>query len=377
MRELEGRVLLAAVTTSTALGFMLIGYDIGVLGGLVMNDSFRRSFNYPSAALLGAIVAALEIGCFVGSLTTIAFGEHLGRKSSTSLAASVMFVGAILQSASQGSATMIASRIISGVGLGVINSTVPVLQAEFSPKANRGLFVCIQLTVLNLGTMLAYWVDFGFSKNDSLGSAQWRIPLALQLVLIIPLFLLSFFVIPESPRWLAYHARTDEAKDVLRRLYTAPPTSDEPPEADMMFNEIINTVNYDKQFGTGQWTDILHLLRQDDAFKSRQRLVIACTIQAFQQLGGVNSIVYYASFLFSGVGFSTSQSNLLSGGLFTWFFIVSFIPWFLIDTVGRRRLLLICVPLMSVVLCVQAGFVRQASFHFKSSCLFSLSEYPG
>ncbi|KDN43154.1 hypothetical protein RSAG8_06307, partial [Rhizoctonia solani AG-8 WAC10335] len=56
MRTLEGRALLAAVTTLTALGFMLVGYDIGVLGGLIENESFKRSFNYPSPALLGTIV---------------------------------------------------------------------------------------------------------------------------------------------------------------------------------------------------------------------------------------------------------------------------------------------------------------------------------
>ncbi|CUA76557.1 Sugar transporter STL1 [Saccharomyces cerevisiae S288c] [Rhizoctonia solani] len=360
VRALEGQALLTMVTTLTASGFMLIGYDVGVLGGLIENESFKRSFNYPSPALLGTIVAVLEIGCFLGSLLTVAFGEQVGRRGCTSMGAIAMLVGTIFQTASQSSTMMIISRVISGIGLGIINSTVPVLQAEFSPKAARGFYVCIQLTVLNLGIMLAYWVDFVFSSHHSFSSAQWRIPLALQLVFIIPMFLISWLIIPESPRWLAAHGRTDEAKAILRRLYNAPPVNDQPPEADMMFNAIMDTVNFDKQFGSENWKDVIRLFYHDDMIKSRRRLLIACTIQAFQQLGGVNSIVYYASFLFVRIGFSVPQSNLLSGGLFTWFFVASFIPWVLIDTIGRRKLLLACVPLMSIVFYMQAGFIYQS-----------------
>lgn len=81
---------------------------------------------------------------------------------------------------------------------------------------------------------------------------------------------------------------------------------------------------------------------------------------SFQQLGGINAIIYYAVFLFSNsLGLSSSLASLLSGLLFTWFFIASFIPWFLIDTLGRRPLLIGSVALMAGIFAVMTGLVHQ------------------
>ncbi|KAG8696202.1 hypothetical protein FRC09_008664 [Ceratobasidium sp. 395] len=294
MSQLRGTLLLAAYTTLTALGFLLVGYDIGVLGGVIVSRSFRESFNHPSASLLGTIVASFEIGALFGSISAVIFGEQLGRTRSTTVGALVVLVGAVFQAASQNVRMLIVARVVCGLGVGIVNSTVPVLQAEISPKATRGLFVCIQLTVLNLGTMLAYWVGYGFTSSKQItGSAQWRIPLALQIVFVIPLLALSHFVVPESPRWLAAHGRIPEAREVLEQLHYDSATA-EPgagggdAEVDSIITSITDTVKFDEQFGSGRWADIWRLLGREDTVKSRKRLLIACAIQAFQQLGGIN-----------------------------------------------------------------------------------------
>jgi MFS family permease len=89
--------------------------------------------------MVGLIVAIYEVGCFFGSVLTAIVGEQLGRRKSIGGGVIIMIIGALLQATSYSRAQMIVARIVAGVGMGAINSTVPVLQAEFSPKATRGI----------------------------------------------------------------------------------------------------------------------------------------------------------------------------------------------------------------------------------------------
>lgn len=261
----------------------------------------------------------------------------------------VMIIGAVLQATSYSRAQMIVARIVSGVGMGAINSTVPVLQAEFSPKATRGIFVCAQLSTLNFGIFFVYWIDYAFSTHTA--SFAWRIPTILQCMFLVPM-LFILYIIPESPRWLAAHDRPDECLAVLQRLRGA---QDEV-AVQRLHGEILQTVAYEASIGAGSWKDLL----KNDHIKSQRRLLIACGIQAFQQLGGINAIIYYSGTLFEkSIGFDSHMSSLMSGYLQTWFFVASFIPWFLIDRIGRRPLLLSMISVMAAVMAVQAALIFQ------------------
>lgn len=110
-----------------------------------------------------------------------------------------MVIGAVLQATAYGTAHMIVARIVSGVGMGFINSTVPVMQAEFSPKATRGIYVCAQLSTLNFGIMMVYWIDYAFEKVAGGPSYAWRVPVILQCVFLVPM-LFILWIIPETPR---------------------------------------------------------------------------------------------------------------------------------------------------------------------------------
>ncbi|KAF4454546.1 sugar transporter stl1 [Fusarium albosuccineum] len=321
--ELQGQSLILTVSVLTSLGFMLIGYDNGLMGGLVNTSAFQDTFDSPNSDMI--------VGCFFGAVFAAIWGEKLGRRRSVLVGCVVMIIGAVLQAASYTRAMMIVGRIVSGLGLGTVNSTIPVMQAEFSPKSSRGIYVCAQLSTLNFGIFLVYWIDYALSSHQ--GSYAWRVPVILQCV---P----SLVIIVSWPSF--------------RKPLVG--TSEDDPEVQRLHSIITQTVAYETSIGSGSWKDLL----KEDSIKSRKRLLLACGIQSFQQLGGINAIIYYSSTLFQkSIGFDPRMSALMSGFLQTWFFVASFIPWFLIDRIGRKPLLLSMISVMAAAMAVQAGLIFQ------------------
>ncbi|KAG5975975.1 hypothetical protein E4U55_007518 [Claviceps digitariae] len=348
---LQGRALLLTVTTLTSLGFMLIGYDNGLMGGLVDSPAFLQTFNHPSATMIGVIVAIFEVGCFFGSILSAVFGERLGRRWTIGHGCCIAVVGVVLQASSSSRAQMIVARVVSGMGLGIVNSTVPVLQAEFSPKATRGVFVCAQLSTLNFGIFLVYWIDYAFASHS--GDYAWRIPVVLQCVCLV-LMLLLLMLIPETPRWLASHDRADECVRVLARMQGLGLDHDNA-EVQRQHALIMQAVASEAS-QSSPWRDLL----VNDGVQSRTRFLMACAIQAFQQLGGINAVIYYTNTLFSkSIGLDDRTAALMAGFLQTWFFVASFIPWFLIDRIGRKPLLVSMISVMAAAMAVQASLIYQ------------------
>lgn len=206
--------------------------------------------------------------------------------------------------------------------------------------------------------MMVYWIDYAFStlENGKSTSFTWRVPTILQCIFLIPMIFI-IFIIPETPRWLAARDRNEEALEVLTRLNKNRMSHE---EIQTVHTDIVRTVALEKSIGAGTWGDLL----KNDSIQSRRRFLIACSIQAFQQLGGINALIYYSGTLFQeSLGFTPHLSGLMSGFLNTWFFLASFIPWFLIDRVGRRPLLLSMVSLMAAVMAVQAALVYNTQHH--------------
>jgi MFS family permease len=252
------------------------------MGGFINGKPWNDTFDNPDQTLVGTIVSILEVGAFFGSLFTAFVGEKLGRRKSILLGVVVMAIGSILQATAYSRAQIIVARVVAGIGLGINNSTVPVFQAEYSPKASRGLYVCMQLSTLNFGIMLIYWIDYAFSFHEQ--SFAWRVPTALQLVFLVAMLALAL-VVDETPRWLVAHDRSDEAWEVLQRVNYNRHTEE---ETRAQFDDIVNVVRVQNSIKTGSWATIL----KSDNISSRRRFFIACGIQFMQQAGGINAIVY-------------------------------------------------------------------------------------
>ena len=141
--------------------------------------------------------------------------------------------------------------------------------------------MCAQLSTINLGICLVYWIDYAFSSHH--GSYAWRVPVILQCV---PIFIMMAIltIIPETPRWLAAHDRPDDCLATLARINAV---SIDDPEVRRLHANITHTVAYEASIGSGSWKDLL----KNDSIKSQRRLILACAIQSFQQLGGINAVI--------------------------------------------------------------------------------------
>jgi sugar porter (SP) family MFS transporter len=329
------------------------------MGGLINTPSFEASFNTTDANTLGNIVSLYDLGCFAGAMSTFVIGSYLGRRRSILLGSIWLLVGAIIQSACNTVGVMIAGRIIAGVGMGIVNATVPVLQAEMSPALTRGQLVGLDLVVLNCGIVLSYWVDYGFNFSDLTGAVTWRVPLALQCVFIVTIFLIAL-ILPDTPRWYASQGRNEEALIVLARMRNR---SGQDEQVQIEFNNIQQTITHENAVKKAGYFSIIKPNRdswRDDNLQTRKRLGLACFIQGAQQLGGVNGIIYYSSTLFTAsVGLQSEPAAVLSGGLNCMLILGSIISIFLVDRIGRRPLLLNCISIMALIFVIQTILVSK------------------
>ncbi len=105
-------------------------------------SAFNDTFASPDPTMIGLIVSIMEVGAFLGSICTAVVGENLGRKRSIAIGVITLIIGSLLQATAYSRPHLIVARVVAGIGLGIVNSTVPVMQAEFAPKATRGLCAC-------------------------------------------------------------------------------------------------------------------------------------------------------------------------------------------------------------------------------------------
>ncbi|KAK9376514.1 general substrate transporter [Lipomyces chichibuensis] len=324
---LTGKPLLYFTSIFVSLGVFLFGYDQGVMSGIITGPYFLQYFEEPTRAQLGTMVAILEIGALISSLMVGRVGDIIGRRRTIFYGSMVFVVGGAFQTFAVGMNSMILGRIISGFGVGMLSTIVPVYQSEISPADHRGRLACIEFTGNIVGYAASVWVDYVCSFINS--DFSWRLPLLLQCIMG-SLLCLGSLIISETPRWLLDNDHDAEGIIVIANLHAGGDT--EHPRAKQEFNEIKENVLIMRAEGERSYADMWR--------KYKKRVLIAMSSQAFAQLNGINVISYYAPLVFEEAGW-TGRDAILMTGLNALVYVASTIPpWFLVDHWGRRPILL-------------------------------------
>ena len=304
----------------TATGGLLFGYDTGVISGALL--FITKDFAPLSSFLQGVIVSVLLVGAVTGAIAGGPLSDRLGRRPVVLLAAIIFAAGAIAAALAPNVLVLIFARFILGLGVGLASLVVPLYIAEIAPPATRGALVSLNQLMITIGILLSYIVGVAFTPIEG-----WRYMFA---VAVVPALILGIgmFTLPESPRWLVKNGKLDKARSVL----------------------LLSRVEADVETEMQQMEEIERIERQQAqvGYKEllapwiRPALIVGVGLAIFQQITGINTVIYYAPTILEKVGFSAggaiAATALGVGAVNVGFTILAV---YIVDRVGRRPLLLI------------------------------------
>jgi MFS transporter, SP family, galactose:H+ symporter len=321
-----------------ALGGLLFGYDTGVISGA---ELFIRNDFTLSTFALEVIVSGVLAGAAVGALGGGRMADLFGRRKLLITTAIIFAAGAILCAAAQSPEALVIGRIIVGLGIGLSSSTVPVYISEVAPAEARGWQVSLFQLAITVGILLAYLVDYAFARIQGW---RWMFGLA---VVPAAIFGLGMIFLPESPRWLVRKGHREMARATLSRIRG---TSDVHAE----LAEIERSLEQAPE--SGRLSDLF-------APSMRRALLIGIGLAIFQQITGINTVIYYAPVIIQSAGISSASGAILAtAGIGLVNVLMTIIAMRLIDRSGRKPLLLIGIAGMAITLgCL--GFVFRLSSH--------------
>ncbi|MBV8991049.1 MAG: sugar porter family MFS transporter [Solirubrobacterales bacterium] len=298
-----------------ALGGLLFGYDTGVISGalLFIPNTFKLT-----PFVKGAVVAGLLLGAMIGAALAGRLSDRLGRRKLIIAAAVVFTGGALLAAFAPSVAVLITARFIVGLAVGTAALVVPLYLAEIAPTEIRGTIASLNQMMIVGGILVAYIVNAILAS-----SGNWRLMLGLAAVPSLVL-LVGMVFMPETPRFLVHTGDEETAHEVLEEL----PGEERPEERIEEIREV-----EEEESSTG-----LRALWQ--ATWVRPALLVATGLAVFQQLVGINTIIYYAPTTLTNVGFAKTSAiyaNLIIGVINVGMTVLAVR---IIDRVGRRPMLL-------------------------------------
>ncbi|KAH7165702.1 general substrate transporter [Dactylonectria macrodidyma] len=314
----------------SCIGSFLFAYDTGIVGGVLSLESFQRDMGMTAATkstVSSNSASLLQAGAFFACFFVWPFTAKYGRRWSIILASFIFNIGAILQLfyPNNGVGAWYAGRTISGVGVGIATVIIPMYSSEMAPKEIRGRLGSMFQFFFTLGVFTSYWIDYAVAKHMDSTTAQWRVPVGLQLV--PGGFLgLGMLLTRESTRWLAKVGRHEEALESLVWVRGGELT----PEVQAEMDEILAGISDEDRLTEGvTWREFL-------LPANRRRIALVITLQIGVQLTGNTSLAYFSPQVFNAVG--AGENAFLFSGFFGLVKVIScfFFLMFLVERVGRR-----------------------------------------
>lgn len=322
------------IFTFGALGGMLFGFDTGIISGVspLIESDFQLD-----VAQTGFITSSVLIGSCIGALSIGALSDRFGRKKLLIVSALLFLLGSGLCASAVGFATMVVARVILGLAVGAASALTPAYLAELAPKERRGSLSTLFQLMVTFGILLAYASNLGFLGHNIAGIRDWRWMLASALI-PAALLLIGGLLLPESPRYLVSKGDERNAFKVLTLIRSDVDQA----QIQLELDDIKEVAAHDTKGGVRELFRI-----------ARPALVAAVGLMLFQQLVGINSVIYFLPQVFiKGFGFPESDAIWVSVGIGVVNFLATIVAVLIMDKFPRKALLVFGSVVMAVSLIV-------------------------
>jgi MFS transporter, SP family, arabinose:H+ symporter len=296
----------------------LFGFDTAVIAGTT--HSLTAVYGLSPRAL-GLTVSMALIGTIIGAMSAGIPGQKWGGRETLRILAVFYVLSALGCAFAWNWHVLLAARFIGGLGIGGSSVLGPVYIAELAPARLRGRLVGLFQINIVIGILLAYFSNYCIARMG-LGAAEWRWQFGVAALPAV-LFLVMLFGIPPSSRWLVTKNRVEEARSVLQLMGA------ENPEAEL--REIVDSIHLERL----QTSEPLF------AWKYRLPIFLAISIGMFNQLSGINAILYYLNDIFAAAGFSKISGDIQAVAVGSMNLVATLLAMTVIDKLGRKTLLLI------------------------------------
>lgn len=320
-----------------ALGGFLYGFQLASIAGALI---FLTPAFHLTPLQEGWVVSMLLVGAFGGALCAGTCADRIGRKKTILLAAALCIAGTLLLSFATSYALLLVGRAVAGISIGIISLVTPLYLAEISPPHSRGAFVSFNQLAITMGILVAYLISLSYAK-----SGDWQMMFAWAIAPALMQVIGGLFL-PETPSWLLQHHREESGLATLKKMRIDN-------QWQSCLDEMKRSASSHKK---GGWKTL---------FQPRLRhvLVLGLALSAFQQITGINAVIYFAPKIFQIAGFASASSAIFASvGIGVINVLATLFSVFLLDRLGRRPLLLTgLIGMIASLLALSFAFFLKSS----------------